>query len=128
MKIIQKVTVKQVLTEQSKQKLLHFYLEQRQQLQKESDQLHFEQKKMERKHKYNQDSVNDYFGREIELRQEKLKLIEFQVEQLETLPLGSEIREQELEALLDVAVGDTWNDSIFAKTIVVKDDVVIEIR
>ncbi|EUJ42322.1 YlqD family protein, partial [Listeria riparia] len=45
MKIIQKVTVKQVLTEKSKQKLLHFYLEQRQQLQKESDQLHFETKK-----------------------------------------------------------------------------------
>ncbi|EUJ32315.1 hypothetical protein PCORN_02022 [Listeria cornellensis FSL F6-0969] len=45
MKIIQKVTVKQILTEKSKEKLFQFYLEQRQTLQKESDQLHFEQKK-----------------------------------------------------------------------------------
>ncbi|MBC6314764.1 YlqD family protein [Listeria grandensis] len=128
MKIIQKVTVKQVLTEKSKQKLLQFYLEQRQQLQKESDQLHFEQKKMERKNKFNQESVNDYFGREIEMRQEKVKLIEFQLEQLDILPLGSEIKERDLEAILDVSVGDAWDDTIFAKTIVIQDDIIIEIR
>ncbi|MBC1473258.1 hypothetical protein HB852_01325 [Listeria grandensis] len=128
MKIIQKVTVKQVLTEKSKQKLLQFYLEQRQQLQKESDQLHFEQKKMERKNKFNQESVNDYFGREIEMRQEKVKLIDFQLEQLDILPLGSEIKERDLEAILDVSVGDAWDDTIFAKTIVIQDDIIIEIR
>ncbi|EUJ24663.1 hypothetical protein PGRAN_02160 [Listeria grandensis FSL F6-0971] len=128
MKIIQKVTVKQVLTEKSKQKLLQFYLEQRQQLQKESDQLHFEQKKMERKSKFNQESVNDYFGREIEMRQEKVKLIDFQLEQLDILPLGSEIKERDLEAILDVSVGDAWDDTIFAKTIVIQDDIIIEIR
>lgn len=128
MKIIQKVTVKQILTEKSKEKLFQFYLEQRQTLQKESDQLHFEQKKMERKNKFNQESVNSYFEKEIEMRHEKVKIIEFQVEQLEILPIGSEIKERELEAILDVAVGDAWDDSIFAKTIVVKDDVIIEIR
>ncbi|MBC6310746.1 hypothetical protein HCJ66_14490 [Listeria sp. FSL L7-1582] len=128
MKIIQKVTVKQILTEKSKEKLFQFYLEQRQTLQKESDQLHFEQKKMEHKNKFNQESVNSYFAKEIEMRQEKVKIIEFQVEQLEILPIGSEIKERELEAILDVAVGDAWDDTIFAKTIVVKDDVIIEIR
>lgn len=128
MKIIQKVTVKQILTEKSKEKLFQFYLEQRQTLQKESDQLHFEQKKMERKNKFNQESVNSYFEKEIEMRHEKVKIIEFQVEQLEILPIGSEIKERELEAILEVAVGDAWDDSIFAKTIVVKDDVIIEIR
>ncbi|MBC1456199.1 YlqD family protein [Listeria newyorkensis] len=128
MKIIQKVTVKQILTEKSKEKLFQFYLEQRQTLQKESDQLHFEQKKMERKNKFNQESVNSYFEKEIEMRHEKVKIIEFQVEQLEILPIGSEIKERELEAILDVAVGDAWDETIFAKTIVVKDDVIIEIR
>ncbi|KGL40893.1 hypothetical protein BMT55_13755 [Listeria newyorkensis] len=128
MKIIQKVTVKQILTEKSKEKLFQFYLEQRQTLQKESDQLHFEQKKMEHKNKFNQESVNSYFEKEIEMRHEKVKIIEFQVEQLEILPIGSEIKERELEAILDVAVGDAWDETIFAKTIVVKDDVIIEIR
>lgn len=128
MKIIQKVTVKQILTEKSKEKLFQFYLEQRQTLQKESDQLHFEQKKMERKNKFNQESVNSYFEKEIEMRHEKVKIIEFQVEQLEILPIGSEIKERELEAILDVTVGDAWDETIFAKTIVVKDDVIIEIR
>ncbi|AQY50925.1 hypothetical protein PWEIH_12645 [Listeria weihenstephanensis FSL R9-0317] len=128
MKIIQKVTVMQVLTEKSKLKLVQFYIDQRQKLQKESDQLHFEQKKMERKSKFNQESVTSYFAKEIDMRHEKVKLIEFQAEQLEMLPLGSEIKEQELEAILDVSVGDSWNENIFAKTIVVKDDIIVEIR
>ncbi|EUJ44352.1 YlqD family protein [Paenilisteria rocourtiae] len=128
MKIIQKVTVKQVLTVRSKEKLFRYYSEQRQKLQKESDQLHFEQKKMERKNKFNQESVNTYFAKEIEMRHEKVRLIEFQVEQLEILPLGSEIKEQELDAILDVAVGDTWDDSMFTKTILVKDNIIVEIR
>ncbi len=128
MKIIQKVTLKQVLTVRSKEKLLQYYSEQRQKLQKESDQLHFEQKKMERRNKFNQESVNNYFAKEIEMRYEKVKLIEFQVEQLDILPLGSEIKEQELDAILDVAVGDTWDDSMFTKTILVKDNIIVEIR
>ncbi|EUJ32316.1 hypothetical protein PCORN_02027 [Listeria cornellensis FSL F6-0969] len=83
---------------------------------------------MEHKNKFNQESVNSYFAKEIEMRHEKVKRIEFQVEQLEILPIGSEIKERELEAILDVAVGDAWDETIFAKTIVVKDDVILEIR
>ncbi|STY42900.1 Protein of uncharacterised function (DUF2869) [Listeria grayi] len=45
MKIIQKVVVKQILTETSKQELLHYYQKQRAELENEIEQLRFEQKK-----------------------------------------------------------------------------------
>ncbi|EQC2287776.1 YlqD family protein, partial [Listeria monocytogenes] len=59
---------------------------------------------------------------------EKKKLIQFQMEQLEVLELGSEIREREMETIIDVQVGDKWDKSIFDKTIVVKDGIIVEIR
>ncbi|EQC2288571.1 YlqD family protein, partial [Listeria monocytogenes] len=52
MEIIQKVVVKQILTEASKQELIEYYTEQKRQIEQECDQLHFEQKKMERKSKF----------------------------------------------------------------------------
>ncbi|WP_163653846.1 YlqD family protein [Listeria sp. PSOL-1] len=128
MKIIQKITVKQVLTKQSKAKLLTYYNEQKRMLQQESDQLHFERKKVERKNKYNLENITEYFERELNLRHEKMKLVDFQMDQLEVLPLGSEVREREIEALIEVNVGDVWNDTLFDKTIVVTDEVVTEIR
>lgn len=50
------------------------------------------------------------------------------MEQLEILPLGSEIREREMEAILEISVGDRWDESFFDKTIVVTDGIVTEIR
>lgn len=48
MKILQKVTVKQILTEKSKGMLLDTYRQKKQQLQKECEQLRFETKKLEK--------------------------------------------------------------------------------
>lgn len=42
MEIIQKVVVKQILTEASKQELIEYYTEQKRQIEQECDQLHFE--------------------------------------------------------------------------------------
>ncbi|EUJ33433.1 hypothetical protein MFLO_02743 [Listeria floridensis FSL S10-1187] len=128
MQIIQKITVKQVLTEKSRAELLEYYETQRQTLEKEREQLLFEQKKVEHKNKFQREQVSDYFEREVHLRKEKIKLVDFQVEQLQTLPLGSEIREREMEALAEIAVGDKWDASLFNKTIVVTDGIVTEIR
>lgn len=102
MEIIQKVVVKQILTKASKQELIEYYTEQKRQIEQECDQLHFEQKKMERKSKFQPDQVADYFVHELEIRREKKKLIQFQMEQLEVLELGSEIREREMETIIDV--------------------------
>ncbi|MBC1522113.1 YlqD family protein [Listeria aquatica] len=128
MQIVQKITVKQVLTEKSRAELLTYYSEQRKLLEKEREQLLFEQKKVEHKNRYQKEQVSDYFEQEMQVRKEKIKLVDFQMEQLEILPLGSEIREREMEAILEISVGDRWDESFFDKTIVVTDGIVTEIR
>ncbi len=128
MKIIQIVTVKQVLTEKSREELSVKYTKSKQQLQKECDQLLFEMKKLERTKKFSASGLKAQFDKEIELRKEKIKLIDFQIEQLGMLPYGSELKDQDVQALIDIQVGDQWEDIINGKTIIVKDGIIAEIR
>lgn len=128
MQIIQNVVVKQVLTEKSKAELLRKYEDARLQLQKEKEQLRFEAKKMEKTKKFHPASVKKHFEKEILNREEKIKLLDFQIEQLQLLPLGSELKEGEVQALVEVDVGDRWEDIVKKKTIVIKDGIVTEIR
>ncbi len=128
MQIIQNVVVKQVLTEKSKAELLRKYEAARLQLQKEKEQLRFEAKRMEKTKKFHPASVRKHFEKEIQNREEKIKLLEFQIEQLHLLPLGSELKEGEVQALVEVAVGDRWEDIVKKKTIIIKDGIVSEIR
>lgn len=128
MKLIQKVVIMQVLTEQSKSELIHYYTKQKRLLETEMEQLLFEEKKVTHKNRYQPERVSDYFEHELNLRQEQIKLVDFQMEQLNVLPLGSEIRERELETIVDVMVGDKWDENTLNKTIVVTDGVITEIR
>lgn len=128
MKILQTVVVKQILTENSKQKLFENYLLRKQQLEKECDQLRFEMKKLERTKKFQPASLIKHFEKEIQLRQEKAKLLDFQTEQLHILPLGSELKEKEVKAIIEVQEGDRWEDIQNGKTIIIKDGIVNEIR
>ena len=52
----------------------------------------FEMKKMEKTKKFTSSNLLSHFEKEMKTRQEKIKMIEFQVEQLHMLPLGSEIK------------------------------------
>ena len=72
--------------------------------------------------------IAESFDKEIQHRLDKVKQIEFQLEQLHMLPLGSEIKEKEIQALIDVQEGDRWSEITQERTIVIKDDVIIEIR
>ncbi|MBE3570624.1 MAG: YlqD family protein [Bacillales bacterium] len=128
MEIIQKVVIKQVLTEKSKEWLLRKYSTKIEQLEKECAQLQFEQKKIEKEKKFSPSQVRSYFEKEIDKRKEKMKQYEFQLRQLDVLPLGSEIKEQELEAVVTVEIGDRWDEVAKGKTIVVKDGIIIDIR
>jgi hypothetical protein len=128
MKLLQSVVVKQVLTEKSKGELQDKYHTNKLQLQKECDQLRFELKKLEKEKKFQQHSLKRQFEQEIQRRQEKIKLIDFQLEQLHMLPLGSELKEKEVQAVVDVEVGASWSDISKGRTIVIKDDIVQEIR
>ncbi|ABS73947.1 MULTISPECIES: YlqD family protein [Bacillus] len=126
MQIIHRVTVMQVLTEQSKEKLLASFAEKKQTLERECSQLYFQLRKHE-KDQQNPD-VAESFKKAIEKRQDKIKMIDFQISQTESLPLGSEVKEKEIDALLSINVGDNWHEKTAANTIVIKDGVVIEIR
>jgi hypothetical protein len=128
MKLLQTIIVKQVLTEKSKNELQERYHTNKLQLQKECDQLRFELKKLEKTKKYQQQNLKKQFEKEIQGRQEKMKLLDFQLEQLHMLPLGSELKEKEVQAIVDVEVGSCWSDATKGKTIVIKDDIIVEIR
>ncbi|WP_099158071.1 YlqD family protein [Virgibacillus ndiopensis] len=127
MKIIKKVLIKQIVTEKSKSKLQTNFQNHKMRLEQECQQLLFEQRKLQNKTGVSKQEVTARFQQEIKNRKEKMKLIDFKIEQLDMLEIGSEIVEKEVEALVEVSVGTHWNDIIGEKAIVVKDDVVIRI-
>ncbi|HEY2421347.1 MAG TPA: YlqD family protein [Neobacillus sp.] len=128
MQLIKTVVVKQILTENSRQKLFVQYNTRRLQLQKECDQLQFELKRLEKTKTFSPGALKKHFEKEIQMRHEKEKLLEFQIEQLHMLPLGSELKEKEVQALVEVKVGDVWDERIGQSTILIKDGVVEDIR
>ncbi|MCM3767939.1 YlqD family protein [Neobacillus niacini] len=127
MQLIQTVVVKQILTENSKQHLFTQFHDRKLQYQKESDQLQFELKRLEKSKTFSQAALKSHFEKEIQMRREKIKLLEFQIEQLHILPIGSELKEKEMQALVEVNVGDAWNPSQ-TSTIIIKDGKIEEIR
>lgn len=72
--------------------------------------------------------IEQRFQQEINNRKEKIKLLDFKISQLETLELGSEIIEKEVEALVEVNVGSNWNEIMEEQIIVIKDDIVVRIN
>lgn len=128
MKLVTNVTVVQVLTDASKEKLKTTFTSRKKRLEKEIGQLQFERKRLEKKKKYPEYRLRQYFDREINSRKEQIELIEFQLEQLEILPPGSEIKERDMQAIIDVQVGDSWEDILSGATIVIKDGIIAEIR
>lgn len=128
MRILQTVVVKQILTEKSKEKLLSQYFSRKMQYLKECDQLQFELKRLEKTKKFEVNGLKKHFEKEMHMRKEKINLLEFQIEQLHMLPLGSELKDKEVQALVEVNVGDRWEDSTTGATIIVKDGIISEIR
>ncbi|SDJ72885.1 YlqD family protein [Sediminibacillus albus] len=127
-KIIRKIPVKQVITEKSKQELSEQFNHNRQQLEQECQQLQFEQRKLQNKKGVSRQEVANRFQKEITKRRDKIKWIEFQVEQLSILPVGSEITEGEVESLVEVEEGYNWDSLVDDKAIIVKDGTVIQIK
>jgi hypothetical protein len=128
MQLIQTVIVKQILTEKSKQELLEKYFAGKLQMQKEYEQLQFELKKLEKAKKYQPSALKVHFEKELEKRHDKEKLYEFQIEQLHMLPLGSELKEKEVQALIEVNVGDDWDKVMGQHPIIIKDGKIKELR
>jgi len=127
MQVIKKVLIKQVLTKQTKDNLLDSYKRDKIQLERECEQLLFEQRKLTHKQKASKHEIIKRFQQEIENRKDKIHVIEFKIEQLALLELGSEIIEKEIDALVEVEVGNKWSELKQPTSIVIKDDVVIRI-
>ncbi|GAB3067480.1 YlqD family protein [Virgibacillus ainsalahensis] len=125
MKIIKKVPIKQIVTKKSKEKMNTNFIESKMRLEQECQQLRFEQRKLQNKSGVSKQEVNRRFQQEINKRKEKIKLIDFKIEQLEILEMGSEIIEKEVEALVEVEVGSHWEELMGEQAIVVKDGIVI---
>ncbi|MFD2443498.1 YlqD family protein [Bacillus sp. CGMCC 1.16607] len=128
MKILQTVVVKQVLTEKSKKELLEKFEANIFQIKKECEQLQFEQKKLEKNSKLPPINVRKHFENEIQERLNKINLLTFQIEQLHLLPLGSEIKEREVQAIVEVEVGDHWEEKWNRSEIIVLDGIIQEMR
>ncbi len=127
MQLLQTVVVKQILTEHSKAELMQNYESRKHNLLKECDQLRFEARKLAKNKKYNPTKVQSHYEKEIVKREEKIKILDFQLEQIHILPIGSEVKEREVQAVVDINIGDKWEDLI-SKTIIIKDGIVDEIR
>jgi YlqD protein len=128
LKILHTIIVKQVLTVSTKEALQKRYEDQKFQLRREHEQLQFEWKKIERSKKYPSQKLSRHFQKEMEDKLEKIKLLNFQLEQLDILPIGSELKEKEIQGMIDIQVGDNWDEAALAKTIIIEDGVIKEIR
>lgn len=127
MKIIKKVEVKQIITEDSKAKIKLSFDKQKMQLEQECQQLLFEKKKMLHRKVAAKQEIEHRFHQEISKREEKIKLIEFKEEQLDILDYGSEIVEGEVESLVEVRIGTNWEELMKNQSIVIKDNVIVRI-
>jgi hypothetical protein len=126
MKIIRKTSVKQVITQKSKEMIQQKFEVQFQQLENECHQLQFEKRKLQSKKNLSPSDVNKRFQKEIERRQNKMKWLEYQLEQLDILPIGSEITESEVDEIVEVSVGDNWQDVMGdSRSITIEDGIVI---
>lgn len=128
MKIIKRIQIKQVVTENSKEELREKFIQEKDQLELECQQLQFEKRKLIHKQGASKQMIHERFQQEIKQRKDKIKLIDFKLEQLELLEIGSEIVEKEVDALVDVKVGADWNKIIGKQAIVVEDNKVVRIE
>lgn len=129
MKIIKNIIVKQILTEKSKQRLKEKFENQLMQLQKEIAQLRFEKKKYEKTNKARLSTGHlSQFDKEVKNRNENIQLIQFQLQQLEMVPLGTEMKETEVQGIVEISEGDHWDELTKERMIIIEDGIVKEIR
>lgn len=127
LQIIKKVLVKRVITEKSRTQLRETFEKEIRKLKRESQQLLFEQRKLQNKMNRSKQEIEERFQQEIKRRKDQIVLTEFKIEQLDVLEIGSEIVETEVEAIVDVEIGSNWNEIMSTQSIVIKDDVIIRI-
>lgn len=127
MQIIKRIQIKQIITENSKEELRSKFKQEKNRLDLECQQLLFEKRKLKNRSGTSKQQIHERFNQEIEQRKDKMKLIDFKLEQLELLEIGSEIVEKEVDALVEVKEGSNWNEIIGKQAIVIEDNKVVRI-
>ncbi len=129
MKVLRRAVVKQVLTEKSKTKLYDSFSKEKKRYETECERLDFERRKtLKRSQKNDHPYVASRFQEEIERRKDKIRTLSFKIEQLESLPLGTEIVEREIQFIDEIKVGDRMDNLLAPAEIIVKDGIITEIR
>src|SRR5699024_11014723 len=127
MKLIKQIFIKQVITENSKKKLESKYKDEKKDLAMKCEQLIFEKKKLQKEKKRDTHKIEKQIQVEIDNKKRKINQIDFQIEQLHQLPLGSEIVETKMESLVEVKLGMNWSNFQNETAIIIEDDIVIRI-
>ena len=127
MKIVKKIPIKQIITDKSREKIRANFHDHKMRLEQECQQLLFEKRKLQNKQGVPKPEISHRFQEEINKRKEQIKLIDFKEEQLELLEIGTEIVEGEVESLVEVGVGDNWDEIMGNQAIVIKDNIVTRI-
>lgn len=131
MKIIKTVVVKYILTEKKKEEIMTQLSAEKIQLQKEIEQLKFQMKKNLRNYTQEERTnrmVSTSFQSEMKKREEKLAMLNFKIEQLNKLQLGTEIKDGTIQAIEEINVGDDWEKITEPAEIIIKDGKIHEIR
>lgn len=128
MKIIRKTTVKQVITDQSREKLIAYFENKIIETKKQLDQLQYEKKKLLFQKKFDRNKLENRFRIEEMKREQNIDWYEFQLEQIKQLPNGSEIFEREVDEIIEVSIGSKWDEIAEDRTIIVKDGIIVEIK
>lgn len=128
MQIIKKVLVKQRITEKS-QKMIKDKLErEKMQLEQEIQQLYYEKRNVQQASQISKKTIVERFEKEFENRKDKLQSLNFKIKQLELLPMGSEIVETEVEALVEVFEGMHWQEFMSEGVIILEDNIIVHIE
>lgn len=127
MNIIKKVTVKHVLTESLREKMLADFGKQKKKLQTEIEQLRFQLQKYKKSNGQANQQAVDRLGQEAKKREDKNDKLDKQITRLKDLAAGTEISFGQVDQVKDVQVGDAWIGGS-REEIIVKDQRVIEIR
>lgn len=126
------VTVKVILTENSRQKLHDEFAGSINRIKMELEQLHFQGKKLfadaQKRGPEALKIVKDRLQKEEQLRREKIEQLQSQIDQLALIPLGSELVQGTVESDVAIRVGDNWDLLMKETEIVIRDGIVVEIR
>ncbi|MDP4551208.1 YlqD family protein [Guptibacillus hwajinpoensis] len=124
MKIIVTYEVKQILTEESRASYLEKWQKEYDSLLQEKEHLQFEMKRLQKKRPSDQKWIADQFDKELKSRAEQMSFLDFKMDQLDQLSIGSEIHDGEIQSVQELQIGDKWHGREQKGKIVIKDGIV----